>query len=169
AVDHMQPWTAALMVQMLPMFQGGFDVQAGADVTLSQEAHRADQRVRYFETIEQQLRFFADLPMATQIQLLEDSLGGQMGEEDMKAMQAGWVDGDVQLFGPMLIVAMRDETPELYDALIRRRNKAWVEVLQREMAGKGISMVNVGALHMVGEDGLVTQLRARGFVVERVQ
>ena len=33
----------------------------------------------------------------------------------------------------------------------------------------GVELVNVGALHMVGEDGLPALMAASGFTVERVQ
>jgi uncharacterized protein YbaP (TraB family) len=36
-------------------------------------------------------------------------------------------------------------------------------------AHPGVELVNVGALHMVGDDGLPALMKARGFKVERVQ
>lgn len=64
---------------------------------------------------------------------------------------------------------MRAQNPALYDALLRRRNIAWTNRLVAEMAGSGTELVNVGALHMLGPDGLPALLAARGFTVERVQ
>ena len=36
-------------------------------------------------------------------------------------------------------------------------------------AAKGVQLVNVGALHMLGEDGLPALMRAKGYSVTRVQ
>jgi uncharacterized protein len=41
-------------------------------------------------------------------------------------------------------------------------------VLVREMQGSGVDFVAVGAGHLLGEDGLVEQMSARGYTVERV-
>lgn len=64
---------------------------------------------------------------------------------------------------------MRASRPQLYDVMLARRNQAWAEAPEAEMAGAGVQLVNVGALHMIGPDGLPALLRARGFRVERVQ
>ena len=169
-VGYMQPWAAAMVVMTLPSLKAGQKVQSGADMTITDASAKADKRLRYFETAEQQLHFLADLPEAVQVALLEDTLEGLKGSETaMLGMEGAWVDGDVQTFGPQLVNGMRDDWPELYDALVRRRNVAWADALAKEMAGKGVSMVNVGALHMVGDDGLVALMTARGYTVERVQ
>jgi uncharacterized protein YbaP (TraB family) len=166
----MQPWAAGMFVQVAPMIDSGFDPRAGADSVLSRGAAQKGKTIRYFETAEDQLLFFARMSMPAQIEFLEDSIeGSDIDEDEARAMQDAWIEGDLDEFGPMIVDEMRKERPELYDALIRRRNAAWVVILEKEMAGKGVQMVNVGALHMVGDDGLVEQLKARGFKVERVQ
>jgi uncharacterized protein YbaP (TraB family) len=64
---------------------------------------------------------------------------------------------------------MRDDYAEFYQVLLADRNDAWVEVLDRELQGAGVDFVAVGAGHVIGPEGLVAQLRARGYTVERVE
>lgn len=168
-VEFMQPWTAATLIQMLPAMQSGMTANSGADMTISRDLTTAGQTVRYFETVEGQLRILADLPLDVQIRMLEDTLAGEDYAEQMEVDEDAWLNGDVQAYGSAMAIEMRDSRPAFYEALLRRRNQAWVVILTREMRGRGVEMVNVGALHLVGEDGLVAQLRKRGYVVERIQ
>lgn len=167
-VEHLQPWTAATLVQMAPAMKSGLRNADGADAVIGRGLSDR-QTVRYFETPEGQIRVLADLPLAAQVQLLEDSLAGEAFDDSLEMSQDAWLNGDVQVYGSAVAAGMRDRRPALYDVLLRRRNQAWVAVLAREMRGRGVEMVNVGALHLVGEDGLVAQLRKRGYVVERIQ
>lgn len=169
-IDPMRPWAAALVVMAAPMAKAGFDPKAGADVALTASAAADKKEVRTFETLDQQMMFFADLPQAVEVQLLEDAVedDAKSGDE-LKAMEKAWLAGDVQKLGPLLTGDLKKHYPELYEVLIRRRNQAWSETLGQELAGDGAELVNVGALHMVGPDGLPALLKARGFKVERVQ
>ncbi len=168
--EHMRPWAAAMMLQAMPTLAAGQTSEAGADATLVRDVRGDGKTVLFFETPEAQLRFFADLPEAVQVQFLEDSLDqtGGAGRTPAEA-QAAWIAGDERLLGDGVAAGMRAKRPALYDAFVRRRNAAWTALLVQDLAGSGTAMVAVGALHMAGEDGLVAQLRARGFTVERIQ
>lgn len=172
-VEYMQPWIVAMMIGMAPAARSGMTSANGADMTISRDLTSGGQIVRYFETVEGQLRILADLPQDVQIQMLEDAVAtvgvGETEVEEMDLGESAWINGDIQLYGSAMAVAMRDSRPALYEALLRRRNQAWTAILARQMRGRGVQMVNVGALHLVGEDGLVVLLRKRGFVVERIQ
>lgn len=59
-----------------------------------------------------------------------------------------------------------------YDIVLGDRNRRWVRQLRpfldgREHAGQQM-LVAVGALHLVGEDNLVTLLREAGYRAEKV-
>jgi uncharacterized protein YbaP (TraB family) len=67
-------------------------------------------------------------------------------------------------------VEMRERFPGLYRRINVARNDAWVERLDARLRSPGTedTLVVVGALHLLGEDGVVEKLRARGYEVERI-
>jgi uncharacterized protein YbaP (TraB family) len=59
--------------------------------------------------------------------------------------------------------------PELYEALLTRRNRAWTEWLGRRMERPGTIFFAVGALHLVGPDSVQAMLGARGLTARRIE
>jgi uncharacterized protein YbaP (TraB family) len=174
-IDHLRPWAAALMLSMQPMMGRGASVEAGADLTMTRAARGEAKRIRTFESLEDQARLFAELPEAAELEYLCDVIR-ERGEPTRvrlgrpeSSLEKAWVSGDLARLGEGLVGDLRSENPAFYEALLKRRNAAWAETLVAAMAGHGTELVNVGALHMVGPDGLPALLQARGFTVERVQ
>ena len=169
-VNRMQPWAAALLVMAKPMTVAGFDPKAGADMTLTASALADHKTIRTFETLDQQIQLFSSMGEPAQVQMLDDTVAdaGKTGAET-KAMQAAWLSGDIQRLGVLSLAEMQKDYPAFYEALIAHRNAAWANALTQELAGHDTELVNVGALHMVGDAGLPALLKARGFEVTRVQ
>ncbi|MFI4973127.1 MAG: TraB/GumN family protein [Caulobacterales bacterium] len=168
--ERFKPWMAALIVTGLPFHRQGFESNVGADAAVNRSAAADRKAVRGFETAETTARGLSELPDAVQVQLLEDSLHEDSRPmSQIKNIEAAWLAGDLARLGPMLTQEMSTERPALYDLLIRRRNRAWAAVIAEQLHHPGVQMVSVGALHMVGRDGLTSLLRARGFKVVRVQ
>lgn len=181
-IDGLRPWAAALMLSMQPMLTQGAKVEAGADQTMTRAARGEAKTIRTFETPEDQIRVFASLPEVAEVRYLTDVIRERSPPQAQGSMPAptpgpsaegleqAWMDGDLARLGPELVGGMKADNPGLYDALLRRRNIAWADTLTRELAeGSGVELVNVGALHLVGDEGLPALLKARGFKVERVQ
>ena len=169
-VDRLRPWAAAMMLSVLPMTQQGASVQAGADAAVTRQARAADKPIASFETLEQQIRMFAELPEAVEVQYLDDVAAETLGPPHHGvALQRAWLRGDMDRLGPLVVDVMKRDRPALYDTLLKRRNLDWARTLEAEMARPGVQLVAVGALHMAGDDGLPALMRARGFQVRRVQ
>ena len=167
-VEPMQPWFAALMLSMAPALRAGYTAAAGADLGVGASGASQGKRMRAFETMEQQIGFLADLPEAVQLQMLSEAMDEETRNVDqIDPLGAAWERGDLEVLDAMN-EAMRHDYPELFEALIVRRNAAWVATLLQELEGAGSDFVAVGAAHLVGPEGLVAQLRARGVQVERV-
>lgn len=171
-VNHLRPWAAALMLSMQPALARGASVDKGADVTITRAARAESKRIRTFETLEDQARMFASLPEDSEVRYLADVVRERSRGPRLRlpfkpaSLEDAWAAGSL---GDGHIADMRSENPALYDAFLRRRNEAWADRLAEGMAGSGVELVNVGAFHLIGPDGLPTLLAARGFRVERVQ
>lgn len=172
-IDHLRPWAAALMLSMQPMLGRGARVEAGADVTMTRAARGQAKRIRAFESLEDQARLFAGLSEAAEVRYLSDVIREREPRVRIsrrpESLEKAWVDGDLATLGAGLVGELRADNPVFYDALLKRRNQAWTDALAAEMAGSGVELVNVGALHMVGPDGLPALLQARGYTVTRIQ
>lgn len=169
-LDRMRPWLAAITLSMLPAIQAGYDPDSGADRLVVREAGNHGARLRFFETPEEQIGFIADMSETAQRQMLLDALNqADAGMEDFQTLDRAWESGDADLLEQLVVEDLREQYPELYETVFVRRNAAWMQILEQEMRGAGVDFVAVGAGHLYGEHGLVAQMRALGYSVERVR
>ena len=59
--------------------------------------------------------------------------------------------------------------PELYRTIVADRNGRWMQSLQAMLEDDRDYLIVVGALHLVGEDGLPEQLRNAGYEVTQLE
>lgn len=166
------PWFVALMVSVTEMGKYGLDPALGLDHHLAKRAAEAGKPTRGLETAEQQIAFFTGMPIEEQVQFLESALksSGEEGREEIARLHDVWRKGDAQAIWDEMAMDMRAEFPAVYQRINVDRNDAWVPEIEGllDPAGTGNSLVVVGALHLVGEDGVVGKLAARGYRVERI-
>jgi uncharacterized protein len=169
ALEHLQPWAASLTLTLVPIVQAGYDPQSGVDRDVDAYADAHHLREHAFETIDEQLGFLAHLSPQLQHQMLLEAIDeADQGPAELAQMTTAWEHGDVDALQRIVVDETRNDYPELYDVLFRRRNAAWLQVIMQELQGSGTAFIVVGAGHLLGPDGLVAQLRAHGVRVERV-
>lgn len=168
-LESMQPWLAALTLSLVPIMQAGYDPTSGVDRAIAAYGEAHGKAMRAFESAEEQMGFFASLDDETQRAFLREAIEeAERGPAMIAHMTRAWERGDLDTLERLVVVDTRRDYPEVYEALFVRRNHAWMEVIVHELDGAGVDFVAVGAGHLVGEDGLVELLRARGYAVERV-
>jgi len=175
-IDHLWPWAAALMLSMQPVLVRGGSVEAGADLTMTRAARQQAKTIRTFESLEDQARIFASLSESAELRYLTDVIREHSPRPHLalrpspEGLQRAWLDGDLAKLGDGLVGDLKAQNPGLYEAMLEKRNRAWADALTAEMdTTTGVELVNVGALHMVGDEGLPALMRQRGFNVVRVQ
>ena len=167
----LEPWFVALMVTVAEMQKAGLDPALGLDVHLAQRASQAGKPTGGLETVAEQVAFLDGMDRGEQLQFLQQALAGAAdGQPEIERLHAAWRSGDAEALWTGMAAEMRREFPGLYQRINVARNAAWVPKLEARLTAPGTDdvLVVVGALHLLGEDGVVEQLRAKGYEVERV-
>jgi uncharacterized protein len=166
-LDSWRPWYAGIMLSVLSSEDAGLYARNGSETILEAFAEAHGLPRVGLETAAFQLLLFADLPRKAEVDFLLATLKETDNyRERAQELTHAWLEGDLEaterlVLGPLL------ENPPLYEALIARRNRAWVKELSRYLEKKGTAFVAVGAGHLVGPDSVLTQLARKGYRVTR--
>jgi uncharacterized protein YbaP (TraB family) len=167
--DQMETWTAAFTLLSMQFRDMGLKGANGVEAVLRENFSTRGKPIGELETNAEQLGFFDTLPEPAQRALLEGALGESEGmDKQFAEMLEAWARGDVKG-----IAATFDRdlaaSPELEDALIRRRNANWSKWIEQRLAKPGSVMVAVGAGHLAGKQSVIAMLRQQGYKVRQVQ
>lgn len=162
----MRPWLAALTVSVQFIASKGFDPAAGVDNQIADWARASGRPIVPLETAEAQLRIFADLSRAQEIDLLRVTLE-QVREmpQMLDQILAAYRKGDVAKLESTLNAGM-DAVPALRKRLMRDRHEQWLPRIEKMIADGTSRFIVVGAAHFAGKDGVIALLRAKGVKVE---
>ena len=165
AFSTFQPWFAALAMQQAELSQQGFEPGAGVDEQFAQRAAIDHKPIIGLETVDQQLGIFAHLSVEQQRRFLLymlDDADDTVNSAD--AVVAAWRSGDVRQLERLLLESS-EQYPELFRMLTTDRNHRWLPTVTRLLQEPQDYLVIVGALHLVGRDGLVQLLQQAGYQV----
>jgi hypothetical protein len=171
ALQRMEPWFAALTLTMAEMTAAGLDPSLGLDKHLAQRAARDGKRTAGLETPEDQIALFDSMKPGVQLAQLRDVVDrADEIRSETEWLHAQWREGDVDALYWGMAAAMKARDPALYARINTQRNSAWLSRIKAllDAPGDDDAMVAVGTLHLLGAEGLVQQLAASGYTVERL-
>jgi uncharacterized protein YbaP (TraB family) len=167
-LEMMKPWLAGMMLSLAPVMQAGYDPNTGVELELKPEFAKANKPVKGFETMEQQIHYFADMSDKAQLDFLVSELDDADSAVDkFKELVAAWYSGDVGKLDALNNADFRDKYPDLFQLLVVKRNQSFVTQIQDLLKGDSVTFVAVGAGHLVGKDGVPAMLEKQGFKVTR--
>ncbi|HAD10076.1 MAG TPA: TraB/GumN family protein [Porticoccaceae bacterium] len=165
-----QPWGAALLITVMEYQRLGMLPEYGVEEYFSKLATRDKRQILALESADEQLSFLqsmADVEPNTSMDYTLQDL--EQLPEFIDFLKTSWRTGDVEAFSShTYIVKMKSEFPELYQALVTRRNNAWMKQLATLNNNDTTEFVLVGTMHLNGEEGLLSQLRSLGFAVAQL-
>ena len=165
---HFQPWLAALTLEQLHYASQGFNADSGIESQLTRMAKHDHKPIQGLETVQQQINLFAGMERSAQLDLLRQMLE-ELNEspDELQSLLQAWRRGDTDQLQTYLQQGF-DENPQLLGVLTTRRNNQWLSTLVALLDQESDDyLVAVGALHLLGDQGLVSLLQQAGYSVTR--
>jgi uncharacterized protein len=168
ALQRMKPWMIALTLEGLTLTKAGFDPDLGIDKHFYDRARAEGKGVQGLETVAYQLSRLDEMTMEQQERMLTQSLKELDTEKaSVGKLTSAWKTGDAAAVERVVLADLKAD-PLLYQRLLVERNKNWVPKIEALFARKTHALVLVGAAHLVGPDGLVAMLKAKGYTIEQM-
>lgn len=172
SIDHfkkLKPIGISLSLLMLEMQNIGLSDGAGVDQFYYQRAAKEGKDIAALETLQEQMTFIAQMGAGNADALVESTLQDLHDlAEGWRQMSEAWRSGDTANMHELLVEPMQEEFPSIYRLMLLDRNNNWMKKIIPMFSTKEIEFVLVGALHMVGKDGLLEQLRERGYTIQQL-
>lgn len=163
---HFKPAMVALTLTILELRRLGL-FGTGVDEFFSLRASQDHKVLGQLETVEAQLSFISAMGAGKEDEFINYNLR-EINELPamMQSIKAAWRQGDLQGLKHIALNPFKNDFPEIYENLLVKRNMAWMPHIKIMLETEDVEFVLVGMLHLVGDDGLLEQLKAQGYLVE---
>ena len=164
---HFKPSMVVLILTMIELKKMGM-VDIGVDQYFHNKAKEMGKATGYFETVDEQLAFLLTMGDGNENEMIINTINDMSKMEVMMAViKSAWLNGDENKLAAVTLTEMMRDYPDLYQTLLVKRNNNWMPHIEQMMTDKKVEMILVGALHLVGKDGLLQQLRSKGYTVKK--
>ena len=164
-----EPWLAAMTVELMMLYRSGFNPLLGVEMTMTSRAIADGKPILGLETVDEQLGFLDGLPLEAQREMLLQTLAQSADlEATIDGLIEAWRHGDIAILERELLAGIAEQH-DLHETLIVERNERWASTIRGWLADEHDYLVVVGALHLVGEDGVPALLDRAGLDVRQLK
>jgi uncharacterized protein YbaP (TraB family) len=146
------------------------DTNPSIDLYFQQEGKRRNYKLLGFETMAEQTALLFDSSIDEQKKALLDGIRkADESKKDGEKLYALYLQQDLDGLDKMITVAFKKtKKPELSDKMLKDRNLRWIVKIPAIIAEQP-TFIAIGAAHLVGQYGLINQLRLKGYTVKPVK
>jgi uncharacterized protein YbaP (TraB family) len=164
---RLRPWAVDFILAAQMMQAAGMRPDLGIDMHFLGKAKGA-KRIEALETVDQQLRALAEVPDREHAHALEEAVADpERSDRILRTMKAAWIAGDTAALEALVADEFRD-APESRRRLLDERNARMAAGVEGYLKGGETCFVVVGGAHLIGKEGVVSRLAAKGYTVKRV-
>ncbi len=165
SIQQLRPWLCALTLTVTELERMGFLAQYGLDEYFYRKAKLDGKKIIPLESVDFQLSLFYSQSRKEQEDFLLQTLDDlQMSEEMAGDLETAWKTGNEEMLSDMIVKSFAGYG-KLYKRLVLDRNRNWLPTLEKILKDEKVTLVVVGAGHLVGPDSVVDLLRRKGYLV----
>jgi len=167
-MENFKPGLVVSTLQIMEFQKLGFTPQ-GVDAYFNNRAIDDAKPVGELETVQAQIDYIANMGEGNESDFILLSLSDmQEIATTMEDLIGAWRAGNNNALAELFVDEMKAESEELYESLLVERNSNWLPIIEQMFSQGENEFVLVGAAHLVGEDGLLSMLEAKGYQVEQL-
>ncbi|NQY22287.1 MAG: TraB/GumN family protein [Campylobacteraceae bacterium] len=142
----------------------------GVDAYYSLKAKEDNKKIKYLESIYKQLDFLSSMSKGYENEFVNYTLKDLENiKKQFFLMKKAWRVGDMVELKRISLDPWVKDFPLLYENLLIKRNKAWMKKILKMSKTKEIEFILFGALHLVGEEGILNKLKNKGFTLSQLK
>jgi len=168
AMQRFSPVAISIQLTVMEMKRLGMTA-AGVDDHFFSRARADNKNIITFETPLQQMGFIRELAYGQEDQFVRYSLQDLVNiPAQMQQLTSAWRSGNRRALAATGVDEWRDKFPDVYQKLLVQRNNRWLPKIEAMLQTRERELILVGALHLVGEHGLLQQLQQRGYRITQL-
>ena len=170
-LNGFKPAIVQLLISQNSMLKNLGPGKTPIDMYFQQEGTRLKDKVLAFETMKFQTDLIFGTPIAEQKkQLLDMAIKKEKFDDQGQKLYALYLRQDLDGMGKMVNAALTEKSvsPDLSDKMLKNRNLDWMTKAP-DIIKEQPTFIVVGAAHLVGQYGLINQLRLKGYTVKPVK
>jgi len=165
-MQDFKPSMVVLVMTVMELEALGFH-SAGVDDFFYKLAIKDNKKIGTLESTDDQLKFLVNMGKGKEDQLLRYTIKDlENTAVMMDKIKDMWSNAKLQQMNQFLLKPMSKEFPTLYKEILVDRNNNWMPIIKDMFNTEEKEFVLVGFLHLVGEDGLLQQLKKDGYKIE---
>ena len=144
--------------------------QTGVDNYFHHKATAEEKKIEWLESVEEQIEFILSMGKGDEDDFIENSIKdmkktGQILDELIGA----WKQGNEDKLYNLVVAQIKKDYPDLYTTLLAERNREWLPKIEHYLKTPEKEFVLVGVGHLVGKDGIIEDLRQRGYKITKLE
>lgn len=168
-MNKVRAWRCRTMLTTLEMQRQGV-AQKSMDTYFFQRTLGTEKIAAGLDTLEQHIAYLTNQGAGRERELIDYTF------QDISSLPAkheavikAWKEGDLAKIDELMLKTLRQEHPALFQNLIAQRSTSWLPKIEALFQTPKSKFVLLGVGHLAGPEGVIAQLRQRGYTIEQVK